>query len=136
MTDHDRPLPKPLRWRLDEIAWIEANLRPGEKLSDFLPPPSPPPSRRLPERPLFGDFRVKRWPLWAETLFFLLVVVAFPFAMSLAITVLVIGLPFWCIWRGWQWRHKPKPTPWAPPRVIPPYRKPLTLWEKADRFAP
>lgn len=133
MNDPERRLPVPLEHQLDEIAWLQANLRPGENLADFLPPST---ARQHPPRPLFGSRKVKRWPLWAEALAFVLLAIALPALLSLAIAALAIALPFWCIWRGWQLRHQPKPPTWAPPRVIPPFRKRLTLWEKADRFAP
>jgi hypothetical protein len=122
-----------IRHRLDEIRWIESNLKPGEKLEDFLPPlePSPP--------PLFGPYRVKRWPLWLELVGLAAAVALWPLAAaagSLAIVTGAVALPVVCIWRGWQRRHEPKPKPWAPPRVIPPLRPRPTLWEKADRFGP
>jgi len=136
MNEPDRPLPEPLKRQLDEIFWIQANLRPGEKLSDFLPPPAPAPARPLPKRPLFGDRRVKRWPLWAEALAFLVLLVALPAVLSLGIAALAIALPFWCVWRGWQMRNQPKPKPWAPPRVIPPYRRRMSIADEADFYAP
>lgn len=136
MTQPERPLPEPLKRKLDEVFWIQANLRPGEKLEDFFPPAPSAPARRLPERLLFGDRRVKRWPLWAEALAFLAVLVALPTLMSLAVAAVALVLPFWCIWRGWQQRNQPKPKPWAPPRYIPPYRKPMSIADEADLYAP
>jgi hypothetical protein len=120
---------------LEELAWIAANLKPGEKLEDFLPPPQPPPP------PLFGTSRVKRWPVWLELAGLAAAVALWPVAAaagSLAIVAVLVALPVLSIWRGWQRRHEPRPKPWAPPRPIPPFRprRRSLLWEKADRYGP
>lgn len=122
-----------IRRRAEELSWLAANLKPGEKITDFLPPEQPPPP------PLFGTRRVKRWPLWLELIGLAVAVALWPLAAaagSLAIVAVVVALPVISVWRGWQRRHEPKPRPWAPPRVIPPLRPGPTLWDKADRFGP
>lgn len=79
---------------------------------------------------------MKRWPLWVEALAFLALLVVLPAVLSLGIAALAIALPFWCIWRGWQMRNQPQPKPWAPPQVIPHHRRPLSIADEADRYAP
>ena len=33
-------------------------------------------------------------------------------------------------------RNQPQPKPWAPPQVIPHHRRPLSIADEADRYAP
>jgi hypothetical protein len=122
---------------LEALAWIEANLLPGERLEDFIPPPKAPRSPNL-----FGNGqrRCKPWPWWANVAALLAVALLWKqllMALSLALLALFVGLPFWCIYTGWRDRNKPKPKPWAPPRVIPPYRRREDLDAMASRkFSP
>jgi len=121
----------------EALDWLAANLRPGEKLEDFIPPP------RAPRSPnLFGNGqrRCRPWPWWANVAVLLAVALLWRqllMVFSLALLVLFVGLPFWLVFTGWRDRNKPKPKPWAPPRVIPPYRRREDLGEMASRkFSP
>ena len=132
---NNQPNPR-LQRHYEALAWIEANLRPGERLADFLPPKTP----RSPNLFGNGQRRCKPWPWWANVAAFLAVALAWKqllLAVCLALLALFVGLPGWLVFTGWRDRNKPKPKPWAPPRVIPPYRRREDLGEMASRkFSP
>jgi len=116
------------------LEWIRANLRPGERVEDFLPPPS------KPRPPLFGTRKAKRWPLWASLLGMGAAVALWPLvtgAAVLAWVALLIGLPFWTIARAWLAPAKTEAKPWTAPRVLPPdplVRRGRSLAEKAGDY--
>lgn len=124
-----------LQRELEQITWIEAQLRPGEKLEDFLPPP-----RENSTPDLFGQRKCKPWPWWANVAALLGVALVWQqllLAACLSLLGLFVGLPFWLVFTGWRDRHKPKPKPWAPPRVLSPYRRREHPSETASRkFSP
>lgn len=98
-----------------EVVWIKAQLRPGESLRDFLPPPT----RRVIQRP------EQRKPLDLPTPVVLglaaLGLAVLPLLAGAAFTVVLLVIPVLAIRARIRGDR-----PWAPPRELVPLRPPST----------
>jgi hypothetical protein len=117
MTNHQQP--GPIDWAnypKTREAWIQAHLRPGERLEDFLPP-RPPVDRHAAAAAIVRR-RAKVRPAWKGLLWAVAGLTLWPllaFAFSWFVLALLLGWLAWCFWPS------PRAPRWKAPRELPPW---------------